>query len=181
MNNDSRYADINAVNYPSCSNLEANRAMKSILTTIGRISNNYPAQKTNAIWKWTYGVRRVWISKKPTTGIRKGWGRLIHDASHLIFKARRPNARPHDHGHADVEREVLLFCQQRGYLDGALTPKKITYEEKRARKSASIDARIRSWETKLKRATNALKKLKKQRKAFDRATATIEAAQRSVA
>jgi hypothetical protein len=63
-----------------------------------------------------YRARMCWASTKPTTGHHKGWGRMIHDASHRVFRWRHPSFKPHDGGHATLEREMAEYVMRKGWL-----------------------------------------------------------------
>jgi hypothetical protein len=112
--------------------------------------------------------RQVWAATKPTTGHHKGWGRLIHDAAHYVFEKRHPSARPHDGGHATLEREMAEYVAKRAdtWLAGALKPAsqrptvRPSTGERRA--TALLRARegIARWEAKARRADRALRKLR---------------------
>ena len=112
--------------------------------------------------KLRYHARRCWISPKPTTGTRRGWGRLIHDVSHNIFARVYPFRRPHDPLHAKYETDIAQFVVESGWLSGSLRPgekPKLALNEKRARELTRIEAAITRWESKQRRARNALRKL----------------------
>ena len=117
---------------------------------------------------WSRKARRCWISTKPTRGHWKGWGRLIHDVSHTVFRYRHPSFRPHDGGHAKLELEMAQYVVAQGWLGGTLKPvekPKPTVAEKRASRLAQVEVRIERWESKLRRAETALRKLRRQRSA----------------
>jgi hypothetical protein len=114
--------------------------------------------------------RKCWASSKPTRSADHdhGWGRMIHDASHYVFRLRHPNARPHDGGHAKLEREMAEYAATRlipAFIEHQ-TVKKVrpTLSEKVAH---TQDLIIR-WERKAKRADTALKKLRRRLKALER-------------
>lgn len=110
-------------------------------------------------------VRKCWIALRPPFGeLRRGWRRLVHDVSHRVFRARCPSKRPHDPRHARFEREVKAYVLDHGWLDGRLRsadPVKPDASEKRAAKLANVQARIKRWESKRKRAETALAKLRR--------------------
>jgi hypothetical protein len=110
-------------------------------------------------------ARRCWASTKPTKSHYKGWGRLIHDASHYVFKKRHPRARPHDGGHATLEREMVEWVMKKGLIEKTLK-KGVKKPKTVDSKMLAIDASIERWERKAKRAENALKKLHRRKKAL---------------
>lgn len=111
---------------------------------------------------------RAWLSRKPSYFVSKGWRRLAHDVSHEIFAALYPTKRPHDPLHEHYENQVATYIVEHKWLEGALLPKKRppkpppTEYEKRARELDNCNAAIKRWESKAKRAANALKKLRRK-------------------
>jgi hypothetical protein len=106
----------------------------------------------------------VWISTKPTTGHHKGWGRLIHDVSHIVFARRHPSFRPHDGGHAALEREVAEYVVAKGWLE----PKPAKPEpDQRSIRYARVCERLKKWESKAKRAETAIKKLRRAKARYE--------------
>lgn len=145
---------------PSITRYEAERAAKRIFKHFGSVAQGGPLQTRPA--KMRYGVRVCWLSPKPTSGHHKGWGRLIHDVSHDIFRARHPNFRPHDGGHATLEAEIAQFVASSGWLDGTLKPALPNPDLVWLKKKEAIEASIKRWTTKRKRAETALAKLNRQ-------------------
>jgi hypothetical protein len=120
-------------------------------------------------------TRACWLSPAPTRGSNhfKGWGRLIHDVSHRIFRRRHPSFRPHDGGHVTLEREIARYVVARGWLEGKLKPriahvKKLTADERRALLLQRTRASLDRWQMKCRRAENAIKKLKRKEAALVR-------------
>lgn len=137
-------------------------------------------------------VRRCWISTRPTNrrgkrqrilndqvfyvGPMRGWARLIHDVSHGIFARTYPDRRPHDPLHSHYETEVAKYVVEKGWLEGKLRPRPPKNREPKAKptsadKLAAVEASIKRWQTKAKRAATALKKLERRRRGLMRATA----------
>jgi hypothetical protein len=123
-------------------------------------------------------VRRMWLSKLPTcsSNSSKGLGRLVHDMSHDIFAEWYPNKRPHDPLHAKYETGIAAFVATSKRVAAVLAPKpppepprKLTATEKRSRKLLATRASIARWESKAKRATNALRKLRARERGLERA------------
>jgi hypothetical protein len=121
---------------------------------------------------------RSWIDKKGINDLNKGWRRLIHDTSHILFSRRYPQKRPHDPLHAALELQVAQFVvrefiekpalQAAGAALGAIftETKSETVKRQRAVRYGRILERIDNWEKKKKRAETALKKLYKQKKYY---------------
>jgi hypothetical protein len=119
-------------------------------------------------------ARRCWASTTPTSSHLKGWGRLIHDASHYVFEKRYPSARPHDGGHAQLECKMAHYVASRGMLaDYPATKPKATKRKTYAERIAHTNALMARWETKAKRAATALRKLKRRVRALERAAKTV--------
>jgi hypothetical protein len=113
-------------------------------------------------------VRVCWLSAKLSHGAdhRKGWGRLIHDLSHYIFRRRHPHFRPHECGHATLEREIAAYVVSKGWLEGTLKPEvpaKQTTEERRRASLERLEERLKRWDVKQRRANSAIKRLTRQR------------------
>jgi hypothetical protein len=177
--NDERYDPIGQVlppMTPPITRAEAQRAVIKLYKHFGKAelrSANFggPIQYKRTV------ARRCWASTKPAPGSdpNKGWPRLIHDVSHMIFRRRHPRFRPHDGGHATLEREIAQYVVAQGWLDSKpLRPKaaaKLSKGEARALRLARIEAAIQRWQAKQRRAENALRKLKRQQRAALRAAA----------
>lgn len=151
---------------PPITRYEAERASRLLVKRFGKRRDGSPAMLYDVR---PPKVRRCWISHVPTRDHFKGWGRLIHDVSHDIFERRHPNARPHDGGHATLERELAQAVVEFGWLEGTLKETKsppLTVEQKRQTRMLRILAGIERWERKLKRAENALRKLRRRKAAL---------------
>lgn len=151
---------------PPLTRAEAERAARRLFRKFGGVALGSPSMMFAARFR---RVRTCWLSSKETSGHFKGWGRLAHDVSHDIFRARHPSFRPHDGGHATLEREIAEFIVAQGWLSGALRPAEPTkpgLEEKRAKRLAQTDAAIERWTRKQRRAENALRKLKRRQRAL---------------
>lgn len=136
------------------------------------------------LWRWalgtdpipieiTSGNRYTWTHQgKLRVNASAGWNRFIHDLSHLFWrKANGYDAvKPHEKGHARFELRMRKEVLKRGWLDGKLKrepkPEKVI-DEKKLRYERTI-ASIAKWESKLKRAQNALKKLTKRQRIYER-------------
>lgn len=109
-------------------------------------------------------ARRCWASSKPSSGHGNGWGRMIHDASHIIFSQRHPHARSHDGGHATLEREMAEYVMLQGWLVPKPPKEAPSPDAVRAAKREALQARLARWQTKHKRATTAIKKIERKLK-----------------
>lgn len=178
--NDERYDPISSVlpaSTPPITRAEAQRAAIKIYKHFGKAELRSANFDQPIVYKGT--ARRCWASTKPAPGKdpNKGWPRLIHDISHRIFRRRHPGFRPHAGGHATLEREIAEYVVAQGWLcDGSpLRPKakpKLCRAHLQAARLARIEAAMLRWDAKLRRAQNALRKLKRQRGAAERRAAT---------
>lgn len=112
-------------------------------------------------------ARTVWTSARPTMNHCRGWARLVHDISHLVFTYRHPTFRPHDGGHAQLEAEIQDYVLTKGWLAGTLKPpqpKRLTTDQKRSNKLARCEQSLKRWDAKLRRAQNAVRKLRARQK-----------------
>lgn len=111
--------------------------------------------------------RRCWASTRPTSAQNhhKGWGRLIHDVSHIVFAKRHPTMKPHAGGHAAVEREIAEYVALKGWLvpkpvKDRPNLKVLAYERQKVR--------LKEWITREKRAHNKVKKLRRAIARYER-------------
>jgi hypothetical protein len=162
MLGDTRY---NVVKWPQLvppiTRHEAEQAAERLFKRFGK-AKEYPRQHTDLTFanSWCNGkARSCWITTKPNAGLSKGWQRLAHDVSHLVFRARYPHLRPHDGGHAALEAEVAAHIVNAGWLDGSLKPKPKA-KPSAADKLARCNELWQQWERKRKRAENAQIKLR---------------------
>lgn len=165
MKDDTRYDPVDAlwkgVTVPPLGREEGVQAAKRLYRRFGSLADCSPNVTRRPSYRGA--GRRVWISATGGYSIYKGWARLAHDCAHGIFRQRHNRSfRPHDGGHAKLEREVVEYIIAQSWLLFPLrsvakpTP---TPDEKRATKLAALDARIARWTTKAKRAATALRKL----------------------
>lgn len=121
-------------------------------------------------WKETSGRRYTWprgrtffVNPARTgNGLETGWRDLVHMMSHYCFRESYPTRRPHDPRHLFLEKEMVAYVIEHGWLDGRLKPKGRKARVKPDR-LALVQAAEKRWTTKLRRAQTALKKLTRQR------------------
>jgi hypothetical protein len=119
-------------------------------------------------WKLRIGSgnRRTWLQWSTfTVNPDQGWHDINHDMSH--FMERRMTGGAHTNQHVRLEGAgarliVRRFLRDEPYVE----PKK--KRDPVAERASQVDAGIRRWETKLRRATTALKKLRKKKKYYDK-------------
>lgn len=116
--------------------------------------------------------RRVWAAPKgTTTALGTGWPRMVHDASHRVFGMLHPTFKTHSAAHADLELQMIGHVMAEGWL-APVVKAAPTVDERITADLANVDARIKRWETKARRAATALRKLRaKQKRLLARAAA----------
>lgn len=120
--------------------------------------------------RYTYvrgGILYVNPNEKNWTGKNGGWHEIVHGLSH--HAARRLWNEAHGPRHAFIERELIDYVVSHGFLDGKLkreSKPKLPVKEARY---TSILTRIKKWETKLKRADTALRKLRRAKARYEKA------------
>jgi len=177
MNADPRYEDVNARSYRALTQGEARVFAAKLLRKFGSPSDaamrafdpgdgdtiavapkRTDLMRTFHRWYGSSGTRRCWASTRPTTGHDRGFGRLIHDVSHVVHRFRHPKERPHGHLHSAIEREIADYVQaQLWHLPSE--PKVASLEERRAERLVRLIDRRKAWTTKAKRAATALRKI----------------------
>lgn len=185
--NDPRYAAVNARSYPPLTRLQSYVFAHQLLAKLGAPRHCavqgideltgqglFPARRVlmNIFSRYTGGSKRLgrtcWASTKPTTGHHKGWGRLIHDVSHMLHEYRHPSARPHAPGHDAIEREVADCVDRNGMLERSHPKPRLDATQRRSSRMIAAQEKLLRWERKRKRAETAIKKLKRQLTAMNR-------------
>jgi hypothetical protein len=157
------YDDVNAMwpeTLPSCRADEAKRAAMNLLRRFAGKRVRYSNYAR---------VRRCWIATKPPfNDLRRGWKRLVHDLSHITYRLtyNRRVFSSHGRTHADYERRMIAHVLAEGWLTGVLRDKPVPTETA-GTKLERIMERIARWESKLRRAETALKKLHRRRKYYE--------------
>lgn len=176
---DPRYRTVNELHdlgYPAITRVEASRARQLLFRAFGKLEDA-AASRTAPMWKSlavNNDTRRCWVSLRPTTGMNRGWGRLIHDVAHRVYKFRHPHRlvkvtdegaaitkRTRDHGAGEnvIETEIAYYVRyQTNWLTGTLSDK----PKQKPHRLPILEQRLARWESKLRRAETAIKKLKKQ-------------------
>jgi hypothetical protein len=163
-------------------------------TDEGRALKPTPEEAVTAVrllWRKFTGKR--WrFPVKPTSGNRRGgfrgrvlyvnpdrwgggWHEVVHMMSHRVAFTLHPGTRAHDTKgrHAFIEREMIKYVIDSGWLEGKLKSKrkpKLPVDPKAVR-AARVAARIKQWESKKRRAENALKKLQRSARYYQKQTA----------
>lgn len=154
---------------------EARRAARRLYRFVMKRKCPYPivATKGNRYSYIRAVGRRGWQTKRKTSLVvnyERGWQAMVHELSHTFFRRLRPGDKPHDRPHAGLEASMIQYVLDHGWLDGKLAAKpKATVDVRTKRKQQTLDG-IARWETKLKRANNALKKLRRRLAYYERTT-----------
>lgn len=180
MNNDPRYAPVAAALpaiLPPISRINALIVYKRLVTAFGRITDIpvgvLERRNGRPITSGRTRARFGWASSKPTTGSARGWGRIIHDASHYVFEQRHPSARPHDGGHAVLEREMAAYIGARPHWLVAYGPPPAKRRPSYAERIQHTRYLMDKWERKGKRVQTAVRKLARRLRALERAQAKL--------
>src|SRR5262245_57939460 len=123
-------------------------------------------------FKLTSGRRHTWprrgvyyVNPNDVRDHGGGWRAIAHAVGHLVYARMFPRARGHGPGHAHLEKQIIEHIVTSGWLDGKLRrasrPAKPKPDPKQVR-FARATANLQRWESKQRRATTAIKKLKRQ-------------------
>jgi len=165
------YGQVNRMwpdNLPYLESDEALRAYKRLLNKFGKMETYSKIREKFVKRKLHAGrkkPRRCWICLSGNSNtLSKGWRRLIHDVSHMIYDWRFPkSSRDHNIAQAKIEQEMAQYVINSGWLNGKLKSKpkaKLTKDEKQIVKVNNYIKLIKSWETKEQRAKTYIKKYK---------------------
>jgi len=125
--------------------------------------------------KITSGKRYTWIRGNtfyvnPNDRRNRSWPGIVHDISHWAHYRKNPNDRPHSEKQLYIERDLTDYVLANGFLTGALKSKPRPKAEKDivAIRHQRLVEREKSWQAKLKRAQNALKKVQRTKREYER-------------
>lgn len=132
------------------------------------ITEGEARRAARALWKIA-GRKKVNPRIRPDW-TRDGWRQLVHSLSHLAHAWNWNDggrARPHAWNHPSWERAFTAECIKRRWHLGALKPKARPAKpepDQRALKAARVEARLKAWRSKLKRAQTAVTKLERSQR-----------------
>lgn len=111
------------------------------------------------------GNRRTWCRWGVfTVNPEQGWHDINHDMGHWL--ERQLSGGAHSDQQLRLERDgATLICRRFLRDEPYVEPKKA--RDRVAERAAQVDNGISRWEAKLRRATNALRKLKKKKRYYD--------------
>ena len=123
--------------------------------------------------KLTSGNRHTWIRGRVMSvnphrqrSSFSGWDEIVHGLSHYCHYLLNPQERPHGNGQLRIEANMCRYVLDHGFLEGKLKRKskpKPTKLEQHQVELEKVDAIIKKWESKERRAHTALKKWRAKR------------------
>jgi hypothetical protein len=99
----------------------------------------------------------------------EGWKQIVHFLSHAVHSRLYPQHSGHAPAHAQIERAMIDYVIENGWLAGALRREEKTAPDQRSVKLARAHTNLARWQTKAKRAATAIKKLTRQIRRLERA------------
>lgn len=92
-----------------------------------RLNTKFRGKPFTGKFKATSGRRYTWTRRGMFyvnyTGHGRGpWQDLVHDLSHLVCRRLYPHVSGHDWRHAPIEREMIKYVVDSGWLNGVLKP-----------------------------------------------------------
>lgn len=105
----------------------------------------------------------------------RGWCDFVHELSHTLHRRLHPGCRPHGIEHGRLERRLIQYVLDHGWLDGRLRPPppkppRPAADPRLVKHQRTLEG-IKRWTTKHKRATTALRKLAQQKARLERSLA----------
>lgn len=143
---------------PELTGPEAKRAARILF-------RKYAEEPLNRTIKIGTGRRRTWVRHGVfVCGIGRGWKTFIHDLSHYAHR-RLGGKRPHDGGHAQIERFMIEHVVSNGWLEGKLKrdpPPARPKTDPKIRRAAKAKSDLERWLRRAKLAATKIKKLKRR-------------------
>jgi hypothetical protein len=137
------------------------------VTWATRITEGEARRAARALWRIV--GRKVRVPSIRPVWLREGWRRMVHDLSHRVHAWKSgPNVRPHAWNHVAWERAFVEHCIKKGWHLGALKAKPRAIKPKpdpKVLRAERIEARLKAWRSRLKRADTAIAKLERVRRA----------------
>lgn len=158
---------------PALSPIEAIRAARKLYRFA--LGATFPARNVRLTSgrRYTFVRRGILFVNPDGHHGRSGWESIVHDLSHYFDFRLNPDTKPHAGAHARLELRLINEVRRRGWLDGSLR------DEERQETTAAVAAPqaeklgrvlrlMEGWEKKRRRAENALRKLGRQRRYYER-------------
>lgn len=149
---------------PKLSEAEAERAARRLYRFVFKKPCPLPTVITS-------GRNHSYIrSGKLRVNPENGWKELVHGLSHSFYGRLHPDRPGHSGQHGSLERHMVQHVLDSGWLEGKLKPKissSKVIDPKQALYERTL-ASIERWESKQRRAENAIKKLDVKRKYYEK-------------
>lgn len=140
---------------PACTRAEAERAARRLMAHFDRRGSYRPHAHFNRQW--------VAVGRR-TQDLRRGWRRVVHDVSHIVFgRQNRQTRGGHGGWHAELELKMTEYVIAQGWLDGALrppAPRVLTLTERRLKRYERAKANLAAWERRARLTATRVKKWK---------------------
>ena len=121
-------------------------------------------------WFRFQGSERVMcVNPNQTTGYG-GWPGIVHGLSHYCHRRLNPKDRPHSNRQAYLERDLTNYVLEKGFLEGKLKSKaqpKKKIDPVQSKYSKMLE-RKNNWDKKLARAENAIKKVQREIREYEK-------------
>lgn len=116
------------------------------------------------------GPLKGWLRQdgKPVIRSGGGWHELVHGLSHYCTWKLHPGAKPHGMQHAFLEKEMIRHVVESGWLDGKLKRPEKPQPDRQKRRYENALVKLEAWRRKAKRAHNAIKKLERQKRYYEK-------------
>jgi hypothetical protein len=101
----------------------------------------------------------------------EGFAEIVHSVSHWIHRRCQPRHGAHSF-HASIEKHLVQFVIKKRWIQDGLKVRATAIKPRqdiREMRKAKIQARLKAWQAKQKRANNAVKKLQKQLRRYENA------------
>jgi len=171
-----KYSSVNGAwpdgELPELTAQEAVSAAKRLYRLVMKHSFRGPVVVTSGnryTWKYRGELR---VNPNRRNALHPGWHDMVHTLSHYCHRRLHPSHKPHDGRgtHAFIEKTMIEHVVNSGWLEGKLkrperTTPKVDMPDKNRKQ---VLAGIKRWEAKIRRAQNALRKLHKKRKYYER-------------
>lgn len=158
---------------------EAIKACRLLLAEGFRAFDRPDLARRKRKFKLTSGRNYTW----PHSGVWRvnpdqcgtGFAEIVHMVSHYVHREVNPGLarkRGGGHeGHVMVEQHLVDFVRRKRWVEDGMrvAPEKVapSKDDRRAQRKSRLERRLKSWQTKSKRAATAIKKLSAQLKRFE--------------
>lgn len=159
------YDDVNAAwpaDLPAITVDKANKYAKRLWRAFAREEG---ARKNGLLYHLSRNYRSWGSTARTRNSRRCGWRRMVHDVSHTMLESASPAMKAHGCIHAELELRLIRHVIDSGWLDKRQAKPK---PDVKAVRYARVLASIERWESKKRRADKALRKLRSQRRYYEK-------------